>query len=144
MTFAMRLAVVGAVMAWLATTSAAQAAKHGAYGASYEPPSGDFEHTPAPEQKANTPLPVYAEISSDIARARVKYKGAGMSDWARIEMKRMAKGWAALIPCGAVTDGKMRYFIQGLDSEGDVEASSGDPKHPFEIERKKIIGHPIK
>jgi hypothetical protein len=128
------LALALAALAWLATASPARAAKHGAYGTSYVPPSGDFEHTPAPEQKANTPLPVYAELpSGDIARARVKYKGAEMSDWARVEMKRMGKGWGALIPCGAVTAGKMRYFIQGLDSEGDVEVSSGDPKHSFEV-----------
>ncbi len=134
MTFtARKLGVVAALVAGLATASPAGAARHGAYGTSYEAPSGDFDHTPASEQKANTPLPVYAAISQDIARARVKYKGAGMSDWARVEMKRMGKGWGALIPCGAVVPGKMRYFIQGLDAEGDVDASSGDPKHPFEV-----------
>jgi hypothetical protein len=128
-----KLAVVAMGIAWLAIGSPALAARHGSYGPTYVAPSGDFEHTPAPEQKAHTPLPIYAEIESDIARARVKYKGAGMSDWARVEMKRMGKGWGALIPCNAVTPGKMRYFIQGMDSEGDVEASSGDPKHPYEV-----------
>jgi hypothetical protein len=132
--FVRYVALASAALAWLATASPAWAAKHGAYGTSYEPPSGDFEHTPAAEQKVNTPLPVYAELTTGTTvRARVKYKGAGMSDWARIEMKRMGKGWGALIPCGAVTAGKMRYFIQGLDSEGDVETSSGDPKHAFQV-----------
>ncbi len=98
------------------------------------PPAGDFTHTPATEQKVNTPLPVYAEISGiAIARAVIKYQGAGMSEWARVDMKRLGKGWGAVIPCGAVTAGTLRYWIQGLDADGDAAASSGDSKHPFEV-----------
>jgi hypothetical protein len=98
------------------------------------PPAGDFTHTPPAEQKANTPLPVYAEVSGTaVARARVRYKGEGMNDWARVDMKRVGQGWGALIPCGAVTVGTMRYWIQGLDADGDAAAGSGDVNHPFEV-----------
>ena len=98
------------------------------------PPSGDFEHTPATEQKVNTPLPVYAEISSaEITQVVVKYKGAGATEWTRLAMKRVGQGWGTLIPCGAVTAGTMRYWIQGLDADGNAAASSGDARHPFEI-----------
>jgi hypothetical protein len=96
--------------------------------------AGDFTHTPATEQKVNTPLPVYAEISStEVARVGLKYKGEGMKNWARLPMKRVGAGWGALIPCGAVTAGTMRYWMQGFDSNGDPTASSGDPKHPFTV-----------
>ena len=98
------------------------------------PPPGDFTHTPAAEQKVNTPLPVYAEISGvQVSRVLVKYKGAGMKDWARVDMKRVGQGWGALIPCTAVTAGAMRYWVQGFDSSGEPTASSGDPGHPFEV-----------
>jgi hypothetical protein len=110
------------------------AAKGGGGESPEPPPAGDFTHTPATEQTVNTPLPVYAEISGvAIARAVVRYKGAGMADWARLDMKRLGKGWGALIPCGAVTAGTLRYWIQGLDADGDAAASSGDARHPFEI-----------
>jgi hypothetical protein len=106
----------------------------GAAESTAAPPAGDFTHTPATEQKVNTPLPVYAETSgSEIKRAVVKYKGAAMNDWARVEMKRMGDGWGALIPCGAVTAGTMKYWIQGFDTDGNAAASSGDAKHPFEV-----------
>ncbi len=97
-------------------------------------PTGDFEHTPATEQKVNTPLPVYAEISStEITQVVVKYKGDGATDWSRLAMKRVGRGWGTVIPCGAVTAGTMRYWIQGLDADGNAAASSGDARHPFEV-----------
>ena len=114
--------------------AAFDAAKGGGSESVEAPPTGDFTHTPATEQKANTPLPVYAEVSGTaVARARIRYKGAGMNDWARVDMKRVGQGWGALIPCGAVTVGTMRYWIQGLDADGDASASSGDVNHPFEV-----------
>src|SRR5258708_8984647 len=33
-------------------------------------PSGDFSHTPATEQKANTPLPLYARVPEDMKVVR--------------------------------------------------------------------------
>ncbi len=118
--------------------AAFEAAKGGGAGGGPEPaeptPTGDFTHTPATEQKVNTPLPVYAEISgTEITQVVVKYKGAGMTEWTRLAMKRVGQGWGAIIPCGAVTAGTMRYWIQGLDADGNAAASSGDAKHPFEV-----------
>ena len=87
-----RLTWAAAVLASLAWAAGARGA--GGHGVTppEPPPAGDFTHTPATEQKANTPLPVYAEISAiAVARARVKYRGAGMTDWARVDMKRMGK-----------------------------------------------------
>ncbi|MGO9837386.1 MAG: hypothetical protein ACLP1X_24610 [Polyangiaceae bacterium] len=108
-----------------------------------EQPSGDFTHAPAPEQKAGTPLPVYVEYSGDSPPARVvvKYKGAGMSDWGHLDLDRADDGWGGVIPCADVTRGTMRYWIQGVDKEGDPVASSGDPKHPYSVPiRAEISG----
>jgi hypothetical protein len=107
----------------------------GTTGAMGEQPSGDFAHTPAGEQKINTPLPVYVEYpgSGAVVRVVVKYKGAAMSDWARVDLKHNGKGWGGLIPCTAVTKGVMRYWVQGFDDGGDPVGSSGDPKHPYTV-----------
>ncbi len=113
----------------------------GGGGAMGEQPSGDFAHTPAGEQKVNTPLPVYVEYSgsSQIARVVVKYKGAAAKDWGRIDLKRMGSGWGGQIPCSAVTKGTLRYWVQGFDDGGDPAASSGDPKHPYTVPIKDDI-----
>lgn len=107
----------------------------GSAGGTGEQPSGDFSHTPAGEQKVNTPVPVYVEYGggTGLARVVVKYKGAAMSDWARVDLKRMGTGWGGLIPCSAATKGTLRYWVQGFDDGGDPVASSGDPKHPFTV-----------
>jgi hypothetical protein len=107
-----------------------------------EQPSGDFAHTPAGEQKVNSPLPVYVEYpgtGANIARVVVKYKGAAMSDWGRVDLKKMGNGWGGLIPCSGVTKGVLRYWVQGFDDGGDPAASSGDPKHPFTVPIKDDI-----
>jgi hypothetical protein len=113
----------------------------GGSGAMGEQPSGDFAHTPAGEQKVNTPLPIYVEYpgSAKIVRVTVKYKGAAMNDWARTDLKKSGNGWAGLIPCSGVTKGVLRYWIQGFDDGGDPAASSGDPKHPYAVPIKDEI-----
>jgi hypothetical protein len=104
------------------------------------PPEGDFEHTPPAEQKANTPLPIFAKYDGEsVVRVIVKYKGAKMADWRRLDLARTRGGWGGLIPCDAVTLGALDYYIQGFDGTGDPAASSGDPKHPFVVPIKDEI-----
>jgi hypothetical protein len=96
-------------------------------------PSGDFGHQPPAEQQTRTSLPLFFEYRGDaaIARVTVKYKGGQMSDWRRLELRRIGGGWGGLIPCGDVTSGVIRYYVVGLDRGGDAVASSGDPKQPY-------------
>ncbi|HLK39612.1 MAG TPA: hypothetical protein VKU41_22810 [Polyangiaceae bacterium] len=98
-------------------------------------PAGDFTHHPAPEQQANTPLPIYVQVPEDmnVVRVVVKYKGAQMDDWTRLELNKLGRGWAGLIPCAHVTTGTIQYWIQGFDQGGEPVASSGDPKHPYTV-----------
>lgn len=113
----------------------------GGTGALGEQPSGDFAHTPAGEQRVNTPLPVYVEYagSGGVVRVVVKYEGAAMSDWGKVDLHRSGSGWGGQIPCNAVTKGVMRYWVQGFDDGGDPVASSGDPKHPYTVTIKDDI-----
>jgi hypothetical protein len=114
---------------------AKNAASSGSAGPPPEQPSGDFAHTPAPEQRTGTPLPVYVEYpgASPPARVVVKYNGAGMSEWGHVDLQRTGDGWGGLIPCADVASGTLRYWIQGFDRDGDPVVSSGEPKHPYSV-----------
>jgi hypothetical protein len=111
-----------------------------------QPNGGDFDHDPAIEQKEDTPLPIHVEYTgnSKLAQVIVKYKGAQMREWARVELKSVGPAvYEGLIPCADVTRGMMRYWIQGFDSTGDPAAATGDPKHPFSVAiRDKITSEP--
>ena len=127
--------------AWDETKAGAGGAGEG--GGDVTQPKGDFEHTPAAEQKVNTPLPVYVEYpgTSAVVRVLVKYQGVASGDWSRVNLKRVGSGWGGVIPCGDVKLGTMRYWIQGFDDGGDPIASSGDPKHPYTVPiRKELTG----
>jgi hypothetical protein len=113
-----------------ATTGAGK----GTGGGGGPPPEGDFTHTPAMEQKVNTPLPVYVEGGPDeVTAVVVKYKGATMSDWRKVDLDKVGDGWGGLIPCSDVTSGTMRYYIQGLNGKKEPIANSGDAKHPYTV-----------
>ncbi len=103
-------------------------------------PTGDFKHTPIPEQRYRTPVPVYAEYGGEeaVVRAIVRYKGFGMNEFKPIELKKMGeKGWGALIPCGDVQVGTMQYYIQGFNAENDPIAVAGDRKNTFQVPIKR-------
>jgi hypothetical protein len=103
-----------------------------------EQPTGDFVHDPAPEQREDTPLPLHVEYtgSSKLARVVVKYKGAQMREWARVELKHSDTAspiWEGALPCADVGRGTMRYWVQGFDRAGEPLAATGDPKHPYYV-----------
>lgn len=104
-------------------------------------PSGDFVHTPAAEQAVRTPIPVYVEYegSAPLTSVVVKYKGAGATEFTKIDLARRGKGWGGLIPCADVTEGTMRYYVQGFDSSGSPIALSGSPKKPHFVPVRAAI-----
>jgi hypothetical protein len=122
-----------------------QAKQAASAGPADEQPSGDFTHTPPPEQKPNTPIPLYFEYPGDSPPARVvvKYRGARMADWASVNLSPTEGGWEGLVPCGDVERGTMRYWVQGFDDGGDPSASAGDPKHSYAVPiRDELSGEP--
>jgi hypothetical protein len=110
------------------------------------PPAGDFAHTPPTEELVRTPLAIYAEYTGGetLARVIVKYKGAGMTDWKPLELKKSGdSGWAGLLPCKDVTQGAMAYYIQGFNAANDPVATSGSRNKPFSVPVKtQIAGDP--
>jgi hypothetical protein len=107
--------------------------------------SASFAHTPALEQKAHTPLPVFFDHSGEarISRLVLKYRNDQSNDWSEIELQPMAGGWGGLIPCASVTPGTIRYWAQAFDDGGAPYATSGDSKHPYAVPvRNEISAEP--
>jgi hypothetical protein len=105
------------------------------------PPAGDFAYIAPTEQRVSTPLAIYAEYAGEdnLARVIVKYKGPSAKEWSRLELKRMGSGWGGLIPCGDVTLGTLRYWLQGFDDGGEPVANSGDMRHPYSVTVKAQV-----
>jgi hypothetical protein len=103
-------------------------------------PTGDFAHTAPAEQAVNTPLALYVDGGPDsVVRVVVKYRSESSSSWKRIDLKKLDSGWGGLIPCGDVTSGTLRYYIQGLDDSKTPIGSNGDAKHPYTVQIKESI-----
>jgi hypothetical protein len=98
-------------------------------------PTGDFVHTPPAEALVRTPLPIYVEYSGseELTRVIAKYKGFGQSEWKTLELKKIDSAYGAMIPCKDVTQGVMRYFVQGFSDQHDPVANSGTRAKPFSV-----------
>jgi hypothetical protein len=109
-----------------------------------QPPPGDFAHAPAAAQLVRTPLPVYGEYtgSAKLLRVIVKYRGAGMSDWKSIELRRIQTGYGSLIPCSDVAEGRMQYYFQGFAPSGDPVAASGSRNKPYFVPIQSTLAGP--
>jgi hypothetical protein len=98
-------------------------------------PTGDFTHAPASEQTAGSSLGIDVQYNGAVRVGQVvlRYAGPGMTQFARVPMRRKGGGWSAAVPCVAVKEGTIRYFIQGFDQHGEPVLSTGDFKHPFVV-----------
>jgi hypothetical protein len=98
-------------------------------------PAGDFAHIPAAAELVRTPLPVYAEYvgTERLLRVVVKYRGAGMTDWKPLELRKVETGYGGLIPCKDVAEGVVQYYIQGYGASDDPVASSGSRTKPYSV-----------
>ena len=122
-----------------------QARGGGGGGGAGDQPSGDFDYAPPPEHKANTPLPVFVRRDGEPpVRVLLRYRGAAMTEWRRVELKKMSGGWGGLIPCADVTPGEMRFYVMGFDDGGDTAGNAGDQKHPFTVPiREEVTSTPV-
>ncbi len=107
----------------------------------------DIVHTPIAEQAIYTPVPVYAELPEGMTPAKVqlRYKVFGATDWKTLDLKKLKQGYGGEVPCLEVgsTTGDLKYFIQAIDSNGDVLATSGTRNAPHKVPIKsELSGDP--
>ncbi len=121
----------------------AEARRRGATSATRSPshsPQGDFTHTPVAEQQERTPIPVYAEYAGEepIVKARVRYKGFGMTEWKAAELHKIGEnGWGVELPCADVVQGTTQYYILGFNEDNEPVAVGGDRVNPYKVPIKK-------
>src|SRR6185436_7919487 len=80
-----------------------------------------------------------------LVKVIARYKGFGMTEWKALELRKMGdKGWGSVIPCSDVQQGVTQYYIQGLNKDNDMVASSGDRNTPFKVnvKREKVDSPP--
>ena len=109
-------------------------------------PRGDFIHTPAAEQVADTPLPIYVEGGPNgVAHVIVRFKSSEDSEeaeWQHMDLSRVGAGWGGQLPCAAVLGGTVRYYIQGYNKDMDPIATNGDAKNPYQVPIRDELAGP--
>jgi hypothetical protein len=102
-------------------------------------------HTPPAQQAVQTPVPIYVELMEGVNADKVllRFKPAGSDQWKSATMLKVGNGFGVEIGCEDVGtgEGKVEYFIQALDTNGDLVGSSGRQAKPHVVPLvKKIQG----
>jgi hypothetical protein len=97
-----------------------------------------------PEAPLNTPLPIYAEYtgSEELTKVVVKYQGPGMSEWKTAPLKKSDNAYVGKIPCKDMTQGDLKFYVQGFDAQTNPVASSGTKTKPYTVAVKSELDGP--
>lgn len=111
--------------------------------------SGDVKHSAPAEQKVKTPVPLFIELSPELAekakKAVVSYKGPDDSDFRSLIMKKVGeRGYGMNVPCNDLeNEGSLQYFITVTDESGAILGSAGSRSEPLTTAIKaKLSGDP--
>jgi hypothetical protein len=107
------------------------------------PQSDEIEHTPPTEQAVLTPVPIHVSLPEGVAvgTVRVRYRPFGGSNWKTIDLDKSARGYGGYIPCldvGSAT-GDLSYYIEVLDGDDKVVATSGSEGEPHRVAIKNEL-----
>lgn len=105
---------------------------------------GTIPHTPVPEQLSQTAVPVFVEVPSDapVGAIYVYYKGLGMREFQRAQMRRLTGGYGFEIPCTDVFEPSVEYYIVAFDDEDNPMGFAGTQESPIRIPVVSSRSHP--
>ncbi len=97
---------------------------------------GGLTVAPVPEQKVNTPVPIYASLDEEaqkqVSSVVLTYLAVGSSEEKELELEKSGKGYRANIPCGAVKKkGKLKYWLIAIDKKGKHAFTAGSASEPL-------------
>lgn len=110
--------------------------------------AGEMIHSPPPEQRTLTAVPIYVELPDGATPAKIiaRYKPYGTPDWKTLELHRMGNGYGGEVPCMDVgsTTGDFLYYVQATDAAGEVVGTSGTRTAPNKvtIKNERVSGEP--
>lgn len=95
---------------------------------------GELIHTPPTEQRHQTPLPLYAEVSvPNVKSVHLYYRGLGMEAFKRVEMVPFGAGYAYQLSCQDVWEPRVSYYIAVIGDGGQTLAGMGSAQAPIEV-----------
>ncbi len=115
--------------------------KAGSGGGSEPEPSeeGPLSVAPVPQQKVNTPVPLYVQMDDETAKVVtsmvVKYKGEGASSARELKLERSGKAYRGNVPCaGTKKKGTLSYWVIARDKKDKEVATAGSEDSPLTTE----------
>jgi len=117
----------------------------GAGAAAEDEDNAGLIHTPPAQQAVETPVPIYVELMEGVNADKVllRFKPAHSDQWKSATMLKVGNGFGVEIGCDDVgkDEGKVEYFIQALDTNGDLVGSSAKQAKPHVVPLvKKLQG----
>ena len=80
------------------------------------------------------PIPIACGSQAELAGAKLFFKGFAQS-WQSVPMQEVEGEWQGSIPCKATDQtGKLRWYVQGLDENGEAADSNGSEEEPNSID----------
>jgi len=96
---------------------------------------GNMECTPnVREVEMQRPIPVACTTDEPAVKVSLRYKPFGADDWSTVTMSKKGEYWQGEIPCSDTgTTGKLHFYVQAKDKDGEELDSYGSKKQPAQI-----------
>ena len=103
-----------------------------------EPPAEvkGLQHNPVDESRPNTPVPIRAQLGTDLGATRLYlfFRGSGQEDYASVPMKNTGGAdWVGVIPGDAVSGRALQYYLEARDARNRPVVGSGSAANPYII-----------
>jgi hypothetical protein len=97
---------------------------------------GSMECTPnVKEVESQRPIPVACTTDEPASKVTLRYMVFGGDQWQQVQMVRKGEYWQGEIPCADTgVTGKLRFYVQAKDKDGEELDSFGSKKQPAEIQ----------
>jgi len=96
---------------------------------------GNMECTPnVKEVEMQRPIPVACTTDEPATKVTLRYLPFGGDQWAQVQLTKKGEYWQGEIPCADTgTVGKLKFYVQAKDKDGEELDSHGNKKQPVEI-----------
>jgi hypothetical protein len=96
---------------------------------------GNMECTPnVREVEQQRPIPVACTTDEPATKVMLRYLAFGGEQWQQVQLTKKGEYWQGEIPCAETgTVGKLKFYVQAKDKDGEELDSHGNKKQPAEI-----------